>query len=384
MLAHDPPAERAEAGYATASSLEKPQDIQAQEKQIAEKKTIDVLGEQTGDGDLPDAGDDELVYATGMKLGFIMCSIFLATLVAALDLVRITFPLASPVIPGITSDFHSLDNIGWYGGAIFTTVGVTAPICGKLYKYFSVRWVYLGCVVVYLVGSITAAAARDSTTLIVGRAIQGLGVAVAGVLGGSVLMIIYVSGPKARPTLIGVWTCVLMVSTILGPLLGGAFTGICFIVLLASVVCYTLAMQWAVQTKSWADGSVIAVLVVGLALTIIVFLIEWFQGEYALMPLRNLKPRMFWTNALYGWLVNLADFQVLFYLPVYFQSTPSVALFALGSLVSGILVSKTGHPKPFQLVSGVLATALLYTLEVSGDVFQDRNDGNGNTQFGLE
>ena len=81
--------------------------------------------------------------------------------------------------------------------------------------------------------------------------------------------------------------------------------------------------------------------------------------------------------------MNLADFQVLFYLPIYFQSIhgqsaiasgvntiPFVALFALGSLISGFLVSKTGHLQPLQLVSGLLATvgaALLYTLDVNSD-----------------
>lgn len=329
-------------------------------------------------------------------------------------------------IPGITSDFHSLDDIGWYGGTIFIVVGVTSPLCGKLYKSFSGRYVYLGCVLLYLVGSAIAAPAPNSIVLIIGRAIQGWGV--AGVLGGSVLMISYVAEPAARPQLIGLWTCVLMVSTILGPIIGGAFTsGITwrwcfwinlpiggpivvlillfffipkhikptpatwreilmqldiagFVLLLASIVCFTLAMQWGGQTKSWDNGSVIAVLVVWLILTIAFIIVEWFLGEYAMIPLAHLKPRLFWTNALYGWLVNLADFLALFYLPIYFQSIhgqsaitsgvntiPFVALFALGSLLSGFLVSKTGYLQPLQLVSGLLATvgcALLYILDV--------------------
>lgn len=78
--------------------------------------------------------------------------------------------------------------------------------------------------------------------------------------------------------------------------------------------------------------------------------------------------------------VNLADFQVLFNLPIYFQSIheqsaiksgintiPFVACFAFGSVLSGFIVSKTGHLQPLQLLSGLLATAgaaLLYTLEV--------------------
>lgn len=289
------------------------------------------------------ASAEESKYATGIRLWAIMSSICLATLVAALDL-----GIVATAIPGITSDFHDLDDIGWYSGTIFITVGASSPIIGKLYKYFSGRWVYFGNIIVFLVGSSIAAPAPNSIVLIVGRAVQGVGV--AGVLGGSVLMITYVAKPKARPMLIGTWTGVLMVSTVIGPLIGGAFTTNLswrwcfwinlpvggpiiilvllffhipkhikptpatwteilrqldlpgFVLLLASVITFTQAMQWGGQTKSWSDGAVIATLVVWLVLTIALVVVEWFQGDHAMIPLRNLKPRLFWTNAVYGWL----------------------------------------------------------------------------------
>ena len=78
--------------------------------------------------------------------------------------------------------------------------------------------------------------------------------------------------------------------------------------------------------------------------------------------------------------VNLAKFQVLFTLPIYLQSIHEqsaiksgvntismVAFFAFGSVLSGFIISKTGHLQPLQLLSGLLATAgatLLYTLKV--------------------
>lgn len=71
----------------------------------------------------------------------------------------------------------------------------------KLYKYLNVKWTYLASVVLYLIGSITAAAAPNSESVIVCRAIHGLGA--AGTLGGSVLVIRLVAQPKRRPVLIG-------------------------------------------------------------------------------------------------------------------------------------------------------------------------------------
>lgn len=90
---------------------------------------------------------------------------------------------------------------------------------GKLYKYFSGKSVYLISIVLFMIGSIVAAAAPNSAALIVGRAIQGWGC--SGTLAGSVLMINYVAEPGKRPVLIGVWMGVFMASTIVGPLIGG-------------------------------------------------------------------------------------------------------------------------------------------------------------------
>ncbi|RYO95047.1 hypothetical protein DL766_003847 [Monosporascus sp. MC13-8B] len=127
--------------------------------------------------------------------------------------------------------------------------------------------------------------------------------------------------------LIGLWTGVFMVSTITGPLIGGAFTS-----------------EWGGQSRPWSDGSVIVTFVVT----------EWFEGEYAMVPLSLLKLRMAWSNAVYGFITNLTNFNTQFYLPIYFQSiygqsaftsgvnaVSYIAFFALGSMISGILIGKT-------------------------------------------
>jgi len=63
-----------------------------------------------------------------------------------------------------------------------------------------------------------------------------------------------------------------------------------------------LALKWGGQTKPWNDGSVVATLVMWAFLTIAFFITEWLQGAYAMVPLSLLKPRMTWTNALYGYM----------------------------------------------------------------------------------
>lgn len=279
-------------------------------------------------------------YIAGVRLFLIMLTIFMSTLLAALEI-----GIIATAIPGITDDFQQLDDVGWYGSATFLLVGSSSPMWGKLYMYLRIKWVYLGSVVFYLVGSIVAASAQNSLSVIIGRAIQGLGA--AGTLGGSVLIISVVAEPKKRPMLIGAWMGVFMVSTILGPVLGGVFTTevswrwcfwinlplggpiviLCllflrvpkhvkpvpatwkdiilqldlpgFFLLLASLVCFALALQWGGQTKAWSAGVVIATLVLWIVFTATFFIVEKLQGPRAMVPLRLLKSRMTWANALW-------------------------------------------------------------------------------------
>ncbi|KAF2813563.1 MFS gliotoxin efflux transporter glia [Mytilinidion resinicola] len=368
-----------------------------------------------------DRAGPEPEYATGLRLVLIMVTIFMSTFLISLEI-----GIIATAIPGITDDFHRLDDAGWYGSATFILAGSASPMWGKAYKYLNVKFVYLTSVALFLIGSVVAAAAPNSVSVIIGRALQGFGA--SGTLSGSVLVINYVAQPKRRPVLIGSWMGVFMTSTILGPLIGGAFTsGVswrwCFWInlplggpivvllvlflkvpkhikpvpatwkeiilqldlpgfglLLASLICFTLALQRGGQTKAWNEGSVIATLVLWVSLLIVFFIVEWLQGARAMIPLRLLKPRVVWSNALYCYISNVADFQVIFYLPIYFQSIhgqsaitsgvnslPFLAFFALGAMVSGAVIGKTGFLQPYQLISALLmvaGTALLYTMDV--------------------
>jgi hypothetical protein len=190
--------------------------------------------------------EKDVEYATSFKLAAIMVTINLSTMVAALDLVRIepdrdltgknvmntyyddadlqSTPqgIVATAIPAITEEFQSLNQIAWYSAACFILVGATSATWGKLFTYFSAPITYMSALVLYLIGSVVAAAAPNSVALIVGRAIQGWGC--SGTLSGSVLIISFTAAPKSLPVLIGIWMGVFMGATVIGPLLGGVFT----------------------------------------------------------------------------------------------------------------------------------------------------------------
>lgn len=42
-------------------------------------------------------------------------------------------------IPQITSDFHRLEDVGWYVGAYQLASATIQPLTGKLYTFFSTK-----------------------------------------------------------------------------------------------------------------------------------------------------------------------------------------------------------------------------------------------------
>ncbi|KAH9217395.1 putative MFS transporter [Leptodontidium sp. 2 PMI_412] len=364
---------------------------------------------------------DDTNYPTGIKLALLISFMFVGMFLVSLDKLII-----STAIPQITNDFNSAGDIGWYGTAYLLTSCAFQLVFGKIYTFFSVKGTFMASVLLFEIGSALCGAAPDSITFIVGRAVAGLGA--GGVMSGVMVIVVYALPLHKRPKIQGFFGAVFGLSSIAGPLIGGAFTTKvswrwCFflnlpvgavvlvvvpfllhipdrpntnkqlkeklrqlnalgmLALLPGVVCLCLALQWGGTTYAWSQGRIIALLILAIALLIAFVLIQIWKSDQATVP-----PRIFGQRSIFSafWLSSCVGSQTqlfAFYLPVWFQAVrgvsalksgtdllPLLLLIFLSSIISGISISKIGYYTPFAIFGACLSAigaGLLTTLEVN-------------------
>ncbi|TGO32963.1 hypothetical protein BHYA_0276g00080 [Botrytis hyacinthi] len=128
-------------------------------------------------------------------------------------------------IPQIVTQFHSLNDAGWYGWygwAYLLTLMSFQPTYGRFYTHFNIKWLFISALVTFEVGSTIYATAPSSKALIIGRAISGMGA--SGTFSGGLTISHGLVRPKIRPLYISIVTSVYGIVAIAGPLLSVVFT----------------------------------------------------------------------------------------------------------------------------------------------------------------
>jgi MFS family permease len=130
--------------------------------------------------------------------------------------------IVATAIPKITDEFHGLDKQAWYGSAFFLTSGSFQASWGKAYKYLPLKWTFLTAIMIFEIGSLLCGIAPNSDTLIIGRAVAGVGCAGMGT--GGYTIIAFLVEPSKRPTYTGIMGFSYCIASVIGPLVGGAIT----------------------------------------------------------------------------------------------------------------------------------------------------------------
>ncbi|KAF7327413.1 DHA14-like major facilitator [Mycena kentingensis (nom. inval.)] len=135
-------------------------------------------------------------FPRGIKLFLLMLALDLAVFLVALD-----NTIIGTAIPRITDEFHSLEDVAWYGSSYLLATAATQLLYGKLYTFLRVKWVFLSAIAIFEIGSAICGAAPNSNALIIGRAIAGLGS--AGIFSGALIIIAHAVPLSKRPIYTG-------------------------------------------------------------------------------------------------------------------------------------------------------------------------------------
>ncbi|OJD36677.1 major facilitator superfamily transporter [Diplodia corticola] len=393
-----------------------PPPASAEVEQPAQDKAKDVEAAQT---------PAETAYPSAKIAIPIIITVYLGLFVVALDRTII-----ATAIPIITNEFHSLGDVGWYGSAYMLTGCTTQLLVGRIYTFYNQKVVYLTSLFLFEAGSAICGAAPNSTVFIVGRAIAGMGS--GGVFSGGILLTIPLVPLRKRPIIQGMAGALFGIASVVGPLLGGAFTDhatwrwcfyinlpigavvavVVFFVLkqtapptnaalsakakilqldplgnaffVPGMVCLLLALQWGGTTYAWRSARVVALLVLGgLLLAAFVAVQAANRNDTATVAPRIIKQRTVAGAFWFVFCTSAAMMGVVYYMPIWFQAIkgvsavssglmllPVVLSLVVGSILTGICVSRTGYYAPFLLASSAVASAgagLLTTFTTSTD-----------------
>ena len=192
------------------TGLETPQE--AQEVRSQSKDEDEKIAETRAEDGQEEEEDDESRYPKALQLTLITIALCLAVFCMAID-----NTIIATAIPRITDEFHAINDVGWYGSAYLLCTAAFQLFFGKLYTFFSRKWIFLSAIVIFEVGSAVCGAAPNSTAFIIGRAVAGLGS--AGIFSGAMLILADAVPLRKRPAYMGAIGGMYGIASVAGPLM---------------------------------------------------------------------------------------------------------------------------------------------------------------------
>jgi EmrB/QacA subfamily drug resistance transporter len=336
----------------------------------------------------------------------VLPGLMLVMLLGALDQT-----IMAPALPAVATDLGGLNQIPAVVTAYLAAATVVMPVYGKLGDRFGRPRVLLVAIGIFMAGALVCGIAQSIAVLVMARIIQGAGG--GGLMIGAQAVLGEVVSPRERGRYLGLLSGVYILAAVGGPLLGGLvvdhlswrwiFAGYLPLGLLALIMVrrtLRLPVPQARPPIDYAGAILLAIAVLAVVLLASItgragqvpvwvvpaliiaaiaatatWLLTTRRAVDPILPLRLFRDRSFAIPAAISFLIGFALFGTVSYLPSYLQIATGSSSTRAGLVVtclmtgviitliiSGQLISRSGHYRIFPIMGTALATAGLALL----------------------
>ena len=367
---------------------------------------------QTVDRPSPDADG----VLTHKQIMMVLSGLLLGMFLAALDQT-----VVSTAMRTIADRLEGQTGQAWVTTAYLVTSTITTPLYGKLSDQYGRKPFYVFAIAVFVLGSVLCGLATNIYELAAYRAVQGIGA--GGLLSLAFAIVGDLVPPRERGRYQAYFLSVFGVSSVLGPVVGGAFAGqttllgidgwrwifylnvplglLAMVVvlrrlslprrtsnqkidflgaaLLTTTVVPVLLLAEKGRELGWGSPLALGLLTLAVGSLIGFVLCERHMGEAAILPLRVFQSSVFSLTSVTAVLVGVGMFGGLVTLPLYLQIVRGAAPTAAGlqllplmvgifatSFLSGKIMARTGRYKMLPVVGTATIFVSLLAMSTLG------------------